>query len=146
MPHVLIVSDAPWTREEVSSALPVDATVQLLSSGRAVRAAIKEESPDLVILDSQIGSMGAIAVALDIQNEASGGRMEAIPLLLLLDRQADVFLSRNAKIAGYLVKPLDPLRLRRAVNAVLAGGTFEDRVQSGDATNNYRPTPDATAR
>lgn len=146
MPHVLIVSDAPWTREEVSSALPVDATVQLLSSGRAVRAAIKEESPDLVILDSQIGSMGAIAVALDIQNEASGGRMEAIPLLLLLDRQADVFLARNAKIAGYLVKPLDPLRLRRAVNALLADGTYEDRVQSGDATNNYRPTPDATAR
>jgi len=120
--------------------------VRSLISGRAVVAAVREQLPDLIVLDSQISSMGAFAVAHDLINEETGGRLPAVPVLVLLDRQADVFLARDAKVAGWLVKPLDPLRLRRAMTQILAGGTYEDRTQAGDATNNYTPTPDATAR
>ena len=146
MPHVLIASDAPWVHEEVVSSVPRGSTVRSLIAGRAVRAAVEEQTPDLIVLDSQISSMGAFAVAYDLINEQSGGRLPAIPVLVLLDRQADVFLARNANIAGWLVKPLDPVRLRRAMTALIAGGTYEDRMQTGDATTNYLPTPDATAR
>jgi DNA-binding NarL/FixJ family response regulator len=45
---------------------------------------------------------------------------------MLLDRRPDVFLARRSGVEGFCVKPLEPQRLRRAVRAVLAGGTFED--------------------
>ena len=146
MPHVLIASDAPWVHEEVTSSVPRGSTVRSLIAGRAVIAAVQEQLPDLVVLDSQISSMGAFAVAHDLINEHTGGRLPAVPVLVLLDRQADVFLARDANVAGWLVKPLDPMRLRKAMTTLIAGGTYEDRPQPGDATANYKPTPDATAR
>ena len=146
MPHVLIASDAPWVHDEVKAALGQSTTAQSLVSGRAVRRAMKQQPADLVVLDSQMGNMGGVAVTLDLHNETSGGRLPHVPILLLLDRQPDVYLARNAKVEGYLVKPLDPMRLRRAITALLAGDRYEDRVQVGDASTNFRPTPDSVAR
>ena len=57
-----------------------------------------------------------------------------------------MYLARQAKAEGFLVKPLDPMRLRKAATALLEGGTYEDRAVVGDASTNYRPTPDSTAR
>jgi DNA-binding NarL/FixJ family response regulator len=146
VPHVLIASDAEWVHEEIRAALPGSITSVHLHNGRAVRASVKEQLPDLAVLDSQIASMGAIAVTIDLHNEESGGRLSHVPVLMILDRQADVFLAKNSGVEGYLVKPLDPIRVQKAINAVMNGGRFEDRAQIGDASTNYRPTPDATAR
>lgn len=123
-----------------------ETTIDNVSHGRAVQGAVIARTPDLVIVDSQIGSMGGIAVTLDLHNEESGGRLPHIPVLMLLDRQPDVYLARQSNVEGYLVKPLDPLRLGRAIAAVLGGATFEDRAQMGDASTNYRSTPDSSAR
>ncbi len=146
VPHVLIAADAPWVHEEVGSALPADATVRNLINGAAVRTAVSEETPDLIILDSQISNMGAMAVTYDLRNEESGGRLPHVPVLILLDRPSDVYLAQQCKAEGYLVKPLDPLRLRRATTALLGGGTFLDKMIQSDASTNYKATPDSTAR
>ncbi len=144
---MLVVSDAPWVHEEIRAALPGgDTVVRSLTSGQAVRAAVGEQRPDLVILDMQMGDMGAIAVTYDLRLEESGDRLPNVAVLLLLDRQADVFLARQCQANGWLVKPLDPIRVRKAMKAVMAGGRFEDRRATGDATTNYRPTADSTAR
>jgi DNA-binding response OmpR family regulator len=45
---------------------------------------------------------------------------------MLLDRTADVFLARRSGADGWLVKPIDALRLRRATDAVLDGRTFTE--------------------
>ena len=108
--------------------------------------AVSEQRPDLVILDMQIGDMGAIAVTYDLRLEESGGRLPNVAVLLLLDRQADVFLARQCRADGWLVKPLDPIRVRKAMTAIMAGGRFEDRRATGDASTNFRPTADSTAR
>jgi DNA-binding NarL/FixJ family response regulator len=144
--HVLIAADAPWIHEEVMASLPEGTTVRSLINGAAVRSAVGEETPDLVILDSQISNMGGVAVTYDLHNEVSGGRILSVPVLLLLDRPSDAFLARQCAADGYLLKPLDPLRTRRAVNALLAGGTFRDKLVQSDASTNYRATPDSTAR
>ncbi len=120
--------------------------VRSLTNGRSVRAAVDTEEPDLVILDMQISDMGAIAVTYDLHLEASGGRLPDTPVLLLLDRNADTFLAKQCKADGWLIKPLDPIRVRKAMRAVLAGDRYEDRPQAGDASTNYRPTADSTAR
>ena len=144
--HVLIASDAPWVHDDIKAALPSAATVRSLVSGRAVTAAVAEQKPDLVVLDFQIGNMGGMATCLELHNEESGGRLPHVPVLMLLDRQADVYLARQSNAEGWLVKPLDPIRLRKAVNRLLEGHTYTDRVQTGDAGLNYRATPDSTAR
>jgi DNA-binding response OmpR family regulator len=147
VPHVVIASDAPWIHEDVKNALPLDGiTFQALRSGRAVRAAIAAQKTDLVVCDFQVGTMGGMAVAMDMKLEESGGREAAVPILLLLDRQADVYLASRCGAEGYLVKPLDPIRLRKAMKALLAGETYADRVQVGDASTNYRSTADSSAR
>jgi DNA-binding NarL/FixJ family response regulator len=135
VPDVLIAADAPWVREEVRSVLSglPDVTIREVDSGTAVIASVEEDEPDLVVLDLQIGNMGAIAVTLELRLEESGGRLEHVPVLVLVDRRPDVFLVRRSDAEGWLVKPLDPIRLRKAVTALLAGETWFD--------DSYQPQP-----
>ncbi len=79
-----------------------------------------------MVLDLQIGNMGAMATCMDLRLEESGGRVPHVPVLFLLDRRADVFLARRAEADGWVIKPLDPIRLRKAIRTILAGGRYED--------------------
>jgi len=63
--------------------------------------------------------MGGIAVAIDLHLEASGGRLPEVPILLLLDREADRFLAKRAAADGELVKPVDAATLRRTAKRIL---------------------------
>ena len=132
MPELLVVSDSLQVREAVKAAVPdTGITVRELNHGADVRPAVKVRTPDLIVLDSQIGRMGGMATTLDLHLEEGGGRLPHVPVLQLLDRRADVFLARRSDAEGWVVKPLDPMRLGRAISALLAGGTYEDTA--------YRP-------
>ena len=85
--------------------------VRWVRSGHDVRQAANRQPPDLAILDMQIGTMGGIGVHFDIRLEIDAGRLEPFPTLLLLDRRADVFMARRSGVTGWLLKPLDPIRL-----------------------------------
>ncbi|MBW3536427.1 MAG: response regulator [Actinobacteria bacterium] len=126
MPGVLVVADAASVRDEVLAVLPSEEHIIELSQGRQVRDVARAENPDIAVLDLQVGSMGGVAVCMDLRLEESGGRGSHIPVLLLLDRRADVFLARRCGAEGWIVKPLDPIRLRRAIEAVRGGGSFQD--------------------
>lgn len=136
MPRILIASDAQWVIDEVSASLSMaDLELSSLSDGAKVRDAVAESAPDLVILDLQMGNMGGYAVALDLGLEAGAGRAETTPILLLLDRSADVFMAKRSDVAGWLIKPLNPVRTRRAAQALLAGKTFFDDTQQPEPLN-----------
>ena len=127
MPDVLIAADGSWVHDEVRQALRgPDVTVRWVRTGEDAVAAVRERAPDLAVLDMQIGQMGAMAISLDLRLEEGMGRLPHVPLLILLDRRADVFLARRSGAEGFVVKPLDPLRLRKAITALLTGGTYED--------------------
>lgn len=128
---VLVATDADEVLDEVDAALADDSTrVVRVHAGRDVLAAVQELDPDLVVLDLQIGNMGGVATALGLRNEESFGRIEPQTVLMLLDRTADVFLAKRAEADGWLVKPLDALRVRRAADQVLAGGTYTEGLAS----------------
>jgi DNA-binding response OmpR family regulator len=125
VPDVLIATDADWIFDEVDAALTDEGTsVVRVRAGRDVRDAVRQVNPSLVVLDLQIGNMGGIATALDLQQEFDIGETPAVPILLLLDRPADVPMARRTGVQGWLVKPLDAFRLRRAARAIAAGDTF----------------------
>ena len=51
---------------------------------------------DIGIFDLQIGSMGGMAVTLSLRQDESSGRVPHVPIVMLLDRIADVFLARRS--------------------------------------------------
>ena len=96
--------------------------------GRVVVGVVAEREPDLAILDMQIGSKGGMAVTMALRLDESAGMLPHVPVIMLLDRRADVFLARRSGADGWLIKPLDPLRIKRAVTAVMAGATYVEGV------------------
>ncbi len=125
MPDVLIATDADWIFDEVAAALTDEGTtVVRVRAGREVREAVRRVRPGLVVLDLQIGNMGGIATALSLQQDSESGPVPPAPILLLLDRPADVPMAHRTGVQGWLVKPLDAFRLRRAARALAAGDTY----------------------
>ncbi len=131
---ILIATDADEVLDEVDAALgDADTTVVRVRTGREVLPAVVEVEPDLVVLDLQIGNMGGVAASLALRNEESFDRIPPQNVLILLDRAADVFVARRGGADGWLVKPLNPLRLRRAATAVLEGGSYTEGEPSETA-------------
>lgn len=127
MPTILLATDADWILDEVDAALSDGETTLLrVRAGIDVLQAIDQVQPDLVILDEQIGNMGGIATCMAIRNAESVDRIPITAVLLLLDRAHDVFQARRCDADGYLIKPFDSLKLRRASAALLAGEEFTD--------------------
>lgn len=127
MTLIYIVSDSQTLKNDVSSALGgKDIELVELSSGNELMELLKEERPDLIILDLQIANMGATAITLDIRLAESYAETDPSKVLVLLDRRADVFMTRRSNANGFIVKPFDSLKIKRAVKAVLETGRFED--------------------
>jgi DNA-binding response OmpR family regulator len=132
--EIVVVADEATVAAEVRAALEdAENSVVVLGAGALVRQYVEESPPDLVVTDMQVGSMGGIAICMDLRLEESGGRAPHVPVLVLVDRRADVFLAKRSGAEGWLVKPLDSIRLRRAARALLEGGIFHD--------DSYRPLP-----
>jgi len=130
---VLLASDLGTLRRELRDMLEgPDLLIEEATSGPDVLERVREGGVDLVIADLQIGSMGAMAICLELRHEESYGACEPVAVMMLLDRRADVFLARRSTADGFVVKPLEPLKVRQAVRALLRGDSYEDET--------WRPT------
>jgi DNA-binding response OmpR family regulator len=124
---VLIASDLASLRLELRTMLEgPELLTEEAANGPDVLTRVKEGGVDLVIADLQIGSMGAMAICLELRHLESYGAAEPVSVLMLLDRRPDVFLARRSGAEGFVVKPLDPQRMRSAVRALLRGESYED--------------------
>lgn len=132
--RIMIAADASWLVDELVAALgDAETSFVVCSEGREVarelaRRQVAGEVFDVGVFDLQIGSMGGMAVTMALRHDASVGAGPDIPVVMLLDRAADVHLARRSGADGWLVKPLDALRIRRAVRTVNAGGTYTEGV------------------
>lgn len=127
--HILLATDADWIVDEVTNALGgPDDTFTVCREGRVVSDQVEKRLPDLAIFDLQIGSMGGMAVTMSLRLDESSGRLAHVPVLMLVDRRADLHLARRCGAEGWLIKPLDSLRLRRAAKAIVTGGTYTEGV------------------
>jgi DNA-binding response OmpR family regulator len=125
--HILIATDADWIVDEVTAALgDDDVHFTVCRDGRAVTGEVSKQVPDLAILDLQVGSMGGMAITMALRLDESAGAVDHVRVLMLLDRRADIHLARRCGAEGWLIKPLDALRLRRASDALLAGGRYRE--------------------
>ena len=144
--HILLATDADWIVEEVTGALGGEGdTFTVCRDGRAVAGQVKNTTPDLAILDLQIGTMGGMAVTMDLRLDESAGALPHVPVLMLLDRQADLHLARRCGAEGWMIKPLDSLRLGKAANSVLDGGTYTEGLPAEPASDTSDDEADEAA-
>jgi DNA-binding response OmpR family regulator len=119
--YIVLATDAQWVVDDIGAARSgPDTSFTVCRNGRDVTEVVKARTPDIAILDLQSGSMGGMAVTMNLRLDESSGALPSIPVLMLLDRQADIFLARRSGADGWLVKPLDPLAIQRAVEAILS--------------------------
>lgn len=128
---ILLAADVDWLYEDIHSTLASRSTaVHRVRFGSQVLEAVEQNPPELVILDLQTGNQGGMATCIQLRQEQDMERIPDMPILMLLDRDDDVFLARRAASDGWLIKPIEPFRLRRAVKTLLGGGTyFQERRQ-----------------
>jgi DNA-binding response OmpR family regulator len=144
VPTVLLATDADWVSAEVDAALSdPETTVHRVHTGVEVVPTIRRIEPDLVVLDLQIGNMGGMAACMAIRNEEGADRLPITAVLMLLDRAADVFLARRADADGWLVKPLDSFRLRKAAQVLLDGYSYFEGVDDETSLRTDEATVEA---
>jgi len=144
--NVLLATDADWLFDEVSAALAEPGTVvSRITEGRDVSQAVAQLEPDLVLLDLQIGTKGGVASCIDLRHDIAMERAKPTKILMLLDRDADRWIARQADADGWLIKPLDAFRLRRAAHAIIAGDpVFEGEPVPNSATESSEEAIDET--
>ena len=126
MTDVLLATDADWVAQECVAALSGEHTVHRVRRGADVLSAVQQIDPALVLLDLQIGNMGGMAACLAVRQEEEMGRLEPRPVIMLLDRDDDEFLAQRSSADGWLVKPIDPMRLAKTVRRTLADTAAPD--------------------
>jgi DNA-binding response OmpR family regulator len=119
MSKVLLVADANWVGNAVKAALTMrDWEIEELSDPRQALDRVAETSPDVVIVDMQVGSMGGMAVIRAIRSEIDPNVWPRT--VLLLDRSADEFIARRAGADASVLKPINAAALRQALIGVTA--------------------------
>ena len=150
--HILLATDADWIVNEVTAALGgPDTSFTVCRDGHVVSKTVASREPDVVITDLQVGTMGGVAITMELRLDESADVVPHGPVVMLLDRVADVYLAQRSDAEAWLVKPLDPLRLRRAVSAAIAGESYHEGVpaevtdSAGDGTDDEAHEDPATA-
>lgn len=124
MPRILIVADTPWVTNDVHAALSLP-HYELRDHGdpRSLPQAVAGFEPDVVVIDLQVASMGGMAMARLLKEAALASDFPEVPVVMLLDRQADAFLAKRAAAAAWLQKPFEAEALRAAVAALISEGS-----------------------
>jgi len=110
--RVLIVDDEPIARRGLRRLLGAEPDVEIAGeagSGTAALDAIADLKPDLVLLDIQMPEMGGLEVVATV----GPANMPAVVFVTAYDKYAVDAFDLNA--ADYVLKPVDPERLSRAL-------------------------------
>jgi CheY-like chemotaxis protein len=114
--QIMVIADEAWTRNDVHAALnePDYTLIDHADPTTALDVVVAEE-PAAVVVDLQIASMGGMAVARELHQQAGLADRPEVPVVMLLDRAADGFLAKRAGVAAWVTKPFTAHELRTAV-------------------------------
>ena len=97
----------------------------------AERAESADVSPfDVAIFDLQIGTMGGMATTMSLRLDESAGVIPHVPVLMLLDREADIHLARRMRrrrLVGQAARCAAPAQ--GGARAVAGGEAYHNGVR-----------------
>jgi DNA-binding response OmpR family regulator len=120
MAAILLIADDEWVRNDVSASI-VDPSVSLtvLADPAEITATAGARRFDLFAVDMQIASTGGMATVRLLKDAMFRGEIERAPIVMLLDRSADVFLAKRAGADAHLIKPFTSQQLREVMSHLL---------------------------
>jgi len=130
--RVLVADDHPLYREAVVRAVRSRPEFELIGQaedGREALGAIREETPDVAVLDVEMPSMGGVDVVRAVNRDALGTRI----VLLSAHLESDtVYAAVQAGVRAYLSKAWPAERICDALLAVARGDVIlPNEVQAG---------------
>jgi DNA-binding response OmpR family regulator len=109
---VLLISNDSMTFETINSTLEGKGyTVLTIALYGNTSSLIREEKPDLIILDTENGTNKGLSLSHEIKSDPL---LQSIPVLLLVEDTHD-----------YLLKPIEPKLLELKVQKMIGNGTHE---------------------
>lgn len=119
MSTILLVSDSDDMFEKIDSILASEDTKVLrISDGTHLIEVVSLHNPEVVILDMQIGNMGAVACSINLRQEEAMGRLDSRKIIILLDRKVDDFIAKESGADSWMLKPISDIELSRSVSVV----------------------------
>ena len=116
--RVLFVSRDERVIDEAEHAFGPDVEVLFAADARDAEARLSDDVPAAVVVDLATGKAGGYALARDMSQFES---LKNVPVLILLERQQDQWLAKEAGATLVRTKPLDAARLAADVR-----GLFRD--------------------
>jgi CheY-like chemotaxis protein len=123
---ILIVDDEPDAVDFAKEVLESEGhTVVTASDGTKGLAAMRREKPDLVVLDVQMPDMDGFEVFQEMKKDEA---QKAMPVVMLTGIKEKVGIGfsademkdyMGARPSDYIEKPIDPAKLKEAVNKIL---------------------------
>lgn len=120
--HIAIYSDRPQLREAVHSAIGSSLAEDLppvevidFATGPALVRALHNKELDLCLLDGETAPLGGMGLSYQINAEVE----DHPPLLVLLQRRDDAWLSTWSKADAVYLLPVDPIDLSQAAATLL---------------------------
>ena len=114
---ILVVSTDPDVEQEVRFGLPEGLGIVSVNDSPAALESLATFTPVAVIVDLRTGSSGGYSLTKDMSQTA---RLARIPVIVVIERDQDRWLAKQAGAALILRKPLDSNELWLAVSSVLA--------------------------
>jgi DNA-binding response OmpR family regulator len=115
--RILVIDDEPMVREVVARYLTeAGYEVETLADGDSARHAIRDATPDLVVLDVMLPGRDGLAVLRDLRSE-----QQRLPVILLTARsdESDRIQGLDIGADDYVAKPFSPRELVARVRSVL---------------------------
>ena len=123
--RIAVYSDRPQLREDVHSAFGTSISADLppvelvdFATGPALMRALHNKEIDLCLLDGEAAPLGGMGLSYQINAEVE----DHPPLLILLQRRDDAWLSTWSKADAVYLLPVDPIDLPLAAANLLRPG------------------------
>jgi DNA-binding response OmpR family regulator len=113
---VLVVTDDPSVRDELEFGAPAGTAIEFARDAREAWVRLQDRVPSAVVVDLQAGSAGGFALARDMSYDA---RFADIPVVILLERDQDAWLARQAGASLYRIKPVEADELMQDIEELV---------------------------
>ncbi len=139
--HLLVVEDDPTLRELLSASLRLAGyAVSAVTTGVEALAAVRDERPDLIVLDVMLPDFDGFEVVRRLRQAGSPAGPPPVLFLTARDATEDRISGLRAGGDDYVTKPFDLEELILRIRAILRRTSGRQPDGSSSATSRSIPT------
>lgn len=119
--HILVVDDSGILLRSVKSMLAEQYEVSVATDGKKAIEKAKKKRPDLILLDYEMPVMDGKETLEELRNDEELKEIPVVFLTSVADRESIASVLK-LKPEGYLLKPIDQMRMFETIESVLTEG------------------------